>query len=58
MGDENSAANDEGRCSGAGSPMPPDEGAGDAEEDWGAELLEATRSQEGHMDSVVAGRCM
>jgi hypothetical protein len=24
----------------------------------GAELLEATRSQEGHMESVVAGRCM
>jgi hypothetical protein len=66
-GDENSAANDEGLCSCAASPTPPDEAAAGEAEDgaWvvvvagaGAELLEATRSQEGHMESVVAGRCM
>lgn len=46
--------------------MPPDEGAagGAAVDDVAAEEavagaeLEATRSQEGHMESVVAGRCM
>jgi hypothetical protein len=59
--DENRAANDEGLCSGSGADaaMPAagegDAGAGAA---GATELVEATRSQEGHMERVVAGRCM
>jgi hypothetical protein len=54
-GDENRAANDEGLCSGAGAAMPV---AGDGDDAGAGAELEATRSQEGHMERVVAGRCM
>lgn len=55
-GEANRAAKaEEVRCSGAAAALLM---TLEAEEDAAAAGLEATRSQEGHMERVVAGRCM
>ena len=64
----NSAANDEGRCSprttGAAYEVAVAVAGGGVDDDAGAEVEaaglgpEAMRSQDGHMERVVAGRCM